>query len=78
MKRTWENYTRIYMYSENQSNYLKTVRESDAITVHLVCLGNICRSPLANALLSNKCADLTKPNEIGLTKTYCDSNFFNH
>ena len=21
-------------------------------------------------------ADLTKPNEIGLTKTYCDSNFF--
>ena len=49
------------MYSENQSNYLKTVRESDAITVHLVCLGNICRSPLANALLANKCADLTKP-----------------
>jgi protein-tyrosine phosphatase len=61
MKRTWENYTRIYMYSENQSNYLKTVRESDAITVHLVCLGNICRSPLATALLANKCADLTKP-----------------
>lgn len=61
MKRTWENYTRIYMYSKNQSNYLKTVRESAAITVHLVCLGNICRSPIANAVLANKCADLIKP-----------------
>jgi len=61
MKRTWENYTRIYMYSENQNNYLQSVRRSEAISVHLVCLGNICRSPIANALLANKCADLTKP-----------------
>ena len=61
MKRTWENYTRIYMYSENQNNYLQKVCRLEAISVHLVCLGNICRSPLANALLANKCADLTKP-----------------
>lgn len=60
MKRTWENYTRIYMYSENQNNYLQSVRRSEAISVHLVCLGNICRSPIANAVLANKCADLTK------------------
>ena len=49
------------MYSENQNNYLQSVRRSEAISVHLVCLGNICRSPIANALLANKCADLTKP-----------------
>ena len=61
MKRTWENYTRIYMYSENQNNYLQSVRRSEAISVHLVCLGNICRSPIANAVLANKCADLRKP-----------------
>jgi protein-tyrosine phosphatase len=52
------------MYSENQSNYLKSVRRLEAISVHLVCLGNICRSPIANALLANKCADLTKPKVI--------------
>ena len=49
------------MYSENQKNYLQKVRKSEAISVHIVCLGNICRSPLANALLANKCADLIKP-----------------
>jgi protein-tyrosine phosphatase len=48
------------MYSENQKNHLLNVRRSEAISVHLVCLGNICRSPIANAVLASKCADLTK------------------
>jgi protein-tyrosine phosphatase len=61
MKRTWENYTRICMYSENQINYLQTVRSLTKISVHLVCLGNICRSPMANAVLIGKCSDIQEP-----------------
>ena len=29
--------------------------------MHLVCLGNVCRSPIANAVLSNKCRQIQKP-----------------
>ena len=49
------------MYSENQSNYLQTLRKLPKLSVHLVCLGNICRSPIANAVLVNKFALLEKP-----------------
>ena len=49
------------MYSENQSNYLQTLRKLPNLSVHLVCLGNICRSPIANAVLANKFALLEKP-----------------
>ena len=49
------------MYSENQSNYLQTLRKLPKLSVHLVCLGNICRSPIANAVLANKFALLEKP-----------------
>jgi hypothetical protein len=49
------------MYSENQSNYLQRVLKLPKISVHLVCLGNICRSPIANAVLVNKFALLEKP-----------------
>ncbi len=49
------------MYSENQNNYLQTLRKLPKLSVHLVCLGNICRSPIANAVLVNKFALLEKP-----------------
>lgn len=49
------------MYSENQSNYLQILRKLPQLSVHLVCLGNICRSPIANAVLSKKFALLEKP-----------------
>jgi protein-tyrosine phosphatase len=52
------------MHSIETNKYLLNVRSQSSISVHIVCLGNICRSPLANAVLLNLTKDLTKPKVI--------------
>ena len=61
MKRTWENYTRFQMYSPNSQKYLDQIHSKAVLSVHILCLGNICRSPMATAVLTQLCADLKKP-----------------
>ena len=60
MKRTWENYTR-YMHSFKNLDYLSPLRKQPVLSVHIVCLGNICRSPIANAVLLGATKDLSSP-----------------
>ena len=60
MKRTWENYTR-YMHSSKNLDYLSLLRKQPVLSVHIVCLGNICRSPIANAVLLGATKDLSAP-----------------
>jgi protein-tyrosine phosphatase len=43
------------------STYLNSLKNNSEIHIELVCLGNICRSPMAAAVLHNKSRDLTKP-----------------
>lgn len=40
---------------------LEKLRSKSEIRVEMVCLGNICRSPMAAAVLHNKSAEVTKP-----------------
>ena len=40
---------------------LEKLRVKDEIRIEMVCLGNICRSPMAAAVLHNKVAELDKP-----------------
>ena len=42
-------------------DYLAELRNRDEISVSFVCLGNICRSPMAAAIFSNRTKDLTGP-----------------
>ena len=42
-------------------NYLAELKSRDEISVSFVCLGNICRSPMAAAIFSNRTKDLTGP-----------------
>ena len=42
-------------------DYLHQLRNNDLIRVEMVCLGNICRSPMAAAVLQNKTIGLTSP-----------------
>lgn len=49
------------MHILNSSDYLQSLRDLAQIRVHLVCLGNICRSPMANAVLGDKTSNLTNP-----------------
>ena len=44
-----------------QNAYLATLREKEMIHVEMVCLGNICRSPMAAAVLHNKTQLLKSP-----------------
>ena len=44
-----------------QSAYLTQLRSKDLIRVEMVCLGNICRSPMAAAVLHNKTLNLRTP-----------------
>lgn len=44
-----------------QSAYLTQLRGKDLIRVEMVCLGNICRSPMAAAVLHNKTQALQNP-----------------
>lgn len=49
------------MHTSNTVNYLAALRSKPVISVHIVCLGNICRSPIANAVLLGLTKDLTAP-----------------
>ncbi|MGI9171536.1 MAG: low molecular weight protein-tyrosine-phosphatase [Candidatus Nanopelagicus sp.] len=49
------------MHLLNDSKYLRQLRAQQKIRVLLLCLGNICRSPMANAVLAGKTADLKNP-----------------
>jgi protein-tyrosine phosphatase len=42
-------------------DYLAELRNRDEISVSFVCLGNICRSPMAAAIFSNRTSDLSGP-----------------
>ena len=44
--------------------YLAELRNRDEISVSFVCLGNICRSPMAAAIFSNRTRDLSGPRAI--------------
>lgn len=44
-----------------QNEYLKGLASRDVIRVEMVCLGNICRSPMAAAVLHNKTLELSNP-----------------
>jgi len=43
------------------NEYVKSLAEQDLIRVEMVCLGNICRSPMAAAVLHNKTLEITNP-----------------
>ena len=43
------------------SAYLNALKSKSEIHIELVCLGNICRSPMAAAVLHNKSRELTGP-----------------
>jgi protein-tyrosine phosphatase len=43
------------------SDYLSSLKTRDVIRVEMVCLGNICRSPMAAAVLHNKVKELVAP-----------------
>ena len=45
-------------------DYLAELRNRDEISVSFVCLGNICRSPMAAAIFSNRTKDLSSPRTI--------------
>jgi protein-tyrosine phosphatase len=45
-------------------DYLAELRNRDEISVSFVCLGNICRSPMAAAIFSNRTKDLTGPRAV--------------
>jgi protein-tyrosine phosphatase len=42
-------------------NYLAELRSRNEISVSFVCLGNICRSPMAAAIFSNRTKDFNSP-----------------
>ena len=52
----WLGYGRLV-----QNEYLKSLALRDVIRVEMVCLGNICRSPMAAAVLHNKTLELSHP-----------------
>ena len=43
------------------STYLNSLKSKSEIHIELVCLGNICRSPMAAAVLHNKSRDSSGP-----------------
>lgn len=44
-----------------QNDYVKQLRFREVIRVEMVCLGNICRSPMAAAVLHNKTLEISQP-----------------
>ncbi|MSV55343.1 MAG: low molecular weight phosphotyrosine protein phosphatase [Actinobacteria bacterium] len=48
----------------NQNPYLQELSARDEIFISFVCLGNICRSPMAAAIFSNRTKDLSGPRAI--------------
>ncbi|MFM7495785.1 MAG: low molecular weight protein-tyrosine-phosphatase [Candidatus Nanopelagicus sp.] len=49
------------MHAFKNLDYLSPLRKQPVLSVHIVCLGNICRSPIANAVLLDAAKDLTTP-----------------
>jgi protein-tyrosine phosphatase len=49
------------MHSFKNLDYLSPLRKQPVLSVHIVCLGNICRSPIANAVLLGATKDLSAP-----------------
>jgi protein-tyrosine phosphatase len=47
-----------------QNPYLQELKSRDEISVSFVCLGNICRSPMAAAIFSNRTKELSGPRVI--------------
>ncbi len=47
-----------------QNEYLRELKSHDEIFVSFVCLGNICRSPMAAAIFSNRTKNFTGPRAI--------------
>lgn len=47
-----------------QNSYLQELKERNEIFVSFVCLGNICRSPMAAAIFSNRTKDLVGPRAV--------------
>jgi protein-tyrosine phosphatase len=45
-------------------DYLAELRNRDEISISFVCLGNICRSPMAAAIFSNRTKDFSGPRAI--------------
>lgn len=43
------------------STYLEALKSKQEIRVEMVCLGNICRSPMAAAVLHNKVQEISNP-----------------
>ena len=43
------------------SNYIDSLRGKSEIRIEMVCLGNICRSPMAAAVLHNKALSINSP-----------------
>jgi protein-tyrosine phosphatase len=42
-------------------SYVNSLKELDTLRIEMVCLGNICRSPMAAAVLHNKAQKIEKP-----------------
>ena len=40
---------------------IKSLKQREQLSISMVCLGNICRSPMAAAVLANKSADWSSP-----------------
>jgi protein-tyrosine phosphatase len=49
------------MHSFKNLDYLSPLRKQPVLSVHIVCLGNICRSPIANAVLLGATKHLSAP-----------------
>jgi protein-tyrosine phosphatase len=43
------------------NSYVEALREQPEVNVMMVCLGNICRSPMAAAVLANRSLEIVKP-----------------
>ncbi len=44
------------------NEYLKSIQNFDTVRVEMVCHGNICRSPMAAAMLHGKSLEISSPN----------------
>jgi len=49
------------MDSDTQEKYLATLRRKTEIHIEMVCLGNICRSPMASAILHHYSRGIESP-----------------
>ena len=45
-----------------ESQYLQSIRNFETVRVEMVCHGNICRSPMAAAMMHGKSLEISSPN----------------